>query len=331
MQLLPGGSVKPIEDTDIQLVWKKIEIILYPDYYETRVSYIFLNHSAGKNVIMGFPTHKGEDWNSASGVREFKAYYQGQLMETFVKKASFDSKFTGVLIDAFECFQITVKDNERFEIQNVFKQDYQNYYEGFGSGLGYILETGRFWKGNIEKIEVTVDASQAGGGRRLWHENSNKQWIHESFVNVDPDFNLHYFLIEELTFEPIKASSELPSSAKNLYTSSNLMDGLAATAWVEGVEGYGIGEVVHFETVLIGRPGFLRPLKLDSIMIINGYGKSDYIFQINSRPKLVEISFKVKGGSWDESEQDYGWNESRTRKQTFMLNPELSLENLLRP
>lgn len=65
------------------------------------------------------------------------------------------------------------------------------------------------------------------------------------------------------------------------YTIINLFDNDPSTAWVEGVEGYGEGEMI-----VIGL-GNKLPEKL---VIRNGYQKSESIYHSNSRPKTVKIT-----------------------------------------
>lgn len=63
------------------------------------------------------------------------------------------------------------------------------------------------------------------------------------------------------------------------YSASSLQDGNTKTAWVEGAEGYGIGEIVLIENQNIDQP----------VRIWAGYGKSDKLHKANSRPKTVNV------------------------------------------
>ena len=72
------------------------------------------------------------------------------------------------------------------------------------------------------------------------------------------------------------------------YAPGNLGDTDPATAWVEGVGGYGIGEVVIVPCLDLKKP----------VEIWVGYGKSKDLFQYNSRPRilrLVVIEAKISG------------------------------------
>jgi hypothetical protein len=61
------------------------------------------------------------------------------------------------------------------------------------------------------------------------------------------------------------------------YSVGNISDNDPKTAWVEGVEGQGIGEVL-----IVPCLDFKRPVRIWA-----GYGKSDEVFMSNSRPKTI--------------------------------------------
>ncbi len=63
------------------------------------------------------------------------------------------------------------------------------------------------------------------------------------------------------------------------YSAYSLSDGKPSTAWAEGVDGDGIGEVV-----LVGYTDITKPVK-----IWTGYGKSDALFNANNRPAKVKV------------------------------------------
>ncbi len=81
----------------------------------------------------------------------------------------------------------------------------------------------------------------------------------------------------------ISASSNLKSNDKNLtYLPQNVHDLSYKTAWVEGVEGDGIGESLtyHFPA---------QNPRITSIIIINGYVKSEKSWKENSRVKQLKM------------------------------------------
>lgn len=69
------------------------------------------------------------------------------------------------------------------------------------------------------------------------------------------------------------------------YAAYNLSDGDTRTAWVEGVDGHGVCEFVMVPSIDLSRP----------IYIWNGYGKSENLYNYNSRVKAANIHV-IKGG-----------------------------------
>ncbi len=74
------------------------------------------------------------------------------------------------------------------------------------------------------------------------------------------------------------------------YAPGNLQDGDPSTAWVEGVDGQGVGEVVVVPCLDLKKP----------VEIWSGYGKSPALFAKNSRPKALNLGIvqaKVAGAT----------------------------------
>ncbi|TDX44496.1 NADase-type glycan-binding domain-containing protein [Orenia marismortui] len=81
----------------------------------------------------------------------------------------------------------------------------------------------------------------------------------------------------------IESSSYLISKGqpKLAYHPINLIDEDPKTAWIEGVEGDGIGEYLTFY--------FLRAIDIEGMKILNGYAKSNKLFEVNNRIKALEL------------------------------------------
>ncbi len=77
------------------------------------------------------------------------------------------------------------------------------------------------------------------------------------------------------------ATSVLPGQAGNDYGPENLFDGNPDSAWCEGVDGVGVGEVITLS--FGGSPPFSR------LIFMNGYGKSETAYFNNARPRRIEI------------------------------------------
>ena len=79
------------------------------------------------------------------------------------------------------------------------------------------------------------------------------------------------------------ASSVRLAVQANTYYPSNAIDGKRGTAWIEGVDGPGIGEWIRFD--------FDREINLHRILIQPGYFKSPYIWAQNNRLATVTVQF----------------------------------------
>jgi hypothetical protein len=79
------------------------------------------------------------------------------------------------------------------------------------------------------------------------------------------------------------ASSVRYAVQTNTYDSANVIDGSKRTAWIEGVDGPGIGEWLRFD--------FGREINLHRIVILPGYFKSPQIWAQNNRLAAVTLQF----------------------------------------
>jgi len=81
----------------------------------------------------------------------------------------------------------------------------------------------------------------------------------------------------------VTTSSELKSKSSISYSAKSANDLSYKTAWVEGVEGSGIGEYLeyHFKN---------KSPKVTHIIVSNGYFKSDKAWRNNNRVKRLKVS-----------------------------------------
>jgi hypothetical protein len=96
-----------------------------------------------------------------------------------------------------------------------------------------------------------------------------------------PDINLDWLTL----------STTASSTLGNAYRGANICDGNISTAWVEGVEGNGIGEWIKIE---IEAGSWLEeitttPFSIISIATIPGYGKSEKTWIENNRVKKLLV------------------------------------------
>jgi hypothetical protein len=91
------------------------------------------------------------------------------------------------------------------------------------------------------------------------------------------------------------ASSVRYAVQSNTYYAANAIDGKRSTAWIEGVDGPGIGEWIRFD--------FDREVKLHRILILPGYFKSPEIWRQNNRLAAATAYFS------DDSSRDLNFQD----------------------
>ncbi len=107
--------------------------------------------------------------------------------------------------------------------------------------------------------------------------------------------------------ESVTASSYLSSQGSNSYEPANAHDLNYQNAWVEGVDGYGIGEYLTYTF----RPENPRITK---IIVVNGYIKSKNAWSSNSRAKKLRVYYN------DEPIADLNLKDIRA-DQHFKFDP----------
>jgi hypothetical protein len=82
--------------------------------------------------------------------------------------------------------------------------------------------------------------------------------------------------------DTLTASSELSPSKDAKYSASNAHDLSYKTAWIEGVDGHGIGEYLTYH---------IQPTnpRITEIIVVNGYVKSAQLWRDNSRVKKLKM------------------------------------------
>jgi hypothetical protein len=296
MALLPGGNVKPINNNDVQLLSETIDINLFDGYYVVEVNYQFVNRGKEQTVIMGFPSSK------EIKVTDLKIELNGSRLQTQTKPGSwkFDihSKYlhadpTSIMevLNSFECFEVNFKNGETKYLKDSFKQNYVSGHDGSVS-FYYVLTTGSLWKDKINSIEIRLHTENAPSTFNLAKASFNgatrslEKFV-QTYTDIEPINDLFFTAKIYRDFNVTEASSVLKPGSKYNYDAGNVKDNNKTTAWVEGVNGYGIGEKIKFTTNISYNYGTV--LELDSIGIINGYAKSLTAFNENSRVKKLII------------------------------------------
>lgn len=317
---IPGGNVIPISNNDIQLSEETINITLLPSCYKVEVIYTFINHGIDQIVKMGFPI------SDIGSTRDFQAFESNKSLKTTIKKGYWDFSFPKYLtccetpdtfINAFSCFDVHFQLGETKIIKNTYSQIYTeadlDYY------FYYILKTGSLWKDKIKSIQVNINSEKVPNHFNLLNgsfNNTKTSLINftQKFENIKPSTDLFFSFKIRDYFCVTKASSELKSSFNNNYFAINVEDNNPTTAWIEGNEGYGIGESISFYTSMGGNQGVA--FTIDSIGIINGYAKNLNTYLNNSRVKQFIITTNV----------DNDWELDYNQEKKVVINLKDTLE-----
>jgi hypothetical protein len=92
-----------------------------------------------------------------------------------------------------------------------------------------------------------------------------------------------------------KASSHLKPQGQNRYEVRNIDDFRVNTAWIEGVQGYGIGETITYTfTRKNFKEAHLEKINFNGFFVINGYCKDKTTWKENSRVKKIRIEHNNK-------------------------------------
>lgn len=86
-----------------------------------------------------------------------------------------------------------------------------------------------------------------------------------------------------VSFTAVSSTSKLPTNGINTssYDATNLIDDNISSCWCEGANGNGIGESVCFSSS--------QDQAVEGFMIWSGYQESDYLYDINARPKTIAV------------------------------------------
>ncbi len=88
---------------------------------------------------------------------------------------------------------------------------------------------------------------------------------------------------EDIPVDYVETSSELPGQEGKTYDGNNLIDGDYSTAWVEGVDGVGVGQTItlHLD----------KPREVYGILLYNGYLASVDLYNKNGKVTQVTVDF----------------------------------------
>ncbi len=150
--------------------------------------------------------------------------------------------------------------------------------------LNFSIEGEKKFKKNIEAYEKVLDKVKKGVG----YDDLSQQEkdIFDKLDNTKMDYwgilggGCSWYCAGGP--KKVTASSYLKSQGKNNYLPKNAHDLNYKNAWVEGVDGYGIGEYLLY-TFEGAAP------RITEIIVVNGYVKSKSAWENNSRVKKLKV------------------------------------------
>lgn len=148
------------------------------------------------------------------------------------------------------------------------------------------VDNGEYLKGlyHVYKLEAKNGKLYVTGESDYSDEETVEVDI-EALVNKRPVSTPTTGRNAQAMFTYANASSVLKSSQYGNYIASNVIDGNKSTAWVEGVDGDGIGEYITLFAD-VNAP-------VNGIKILNGYNKDADIFAKNNRVGRVRITLST--------------------------------------
>ncbi|HMD70591.1 MAG TPA: DUF4424 family protein [Bryobacteraceae bacterium] len=327
------GAFKAFGTAKVEMQTEDLTIALYRDRARVRVEYTLKNTGEAVDVKAGFPclAEKTESQDYLE-VEDYQLKVNGQAVPYRIEQGELGNWKTLFYLnpenpDCAQCGLFWLASTVPFAAAET-KQvtiEYESLYqfsEGGPSGdshyesdvFRYLLSTASAWSGPIQKGKVTIKSGTADAGSAvikpqnrfrktdagyIWEFTNLKPTLADNIeVSLNNEFstilnwgskqpdsswysmegNNYYFDFHGYT---ARATSQNPS-----YPVENLADFNNATAWVAGKNG-GIGESV---TLTLD-----KPLHVDQIGIVPGYGKSKQLYFANNRIEQLEVS--VNGGA----------------------------------
>jgi len=317
-------------------------------YTEVEVIYVFTNLSETETTVtMGFP-EKCSDideqcFESMENVSDnFANQYKLNEFKAFDKTKNYQIEFrndkTSVTPGVnWYIYQVDFAPNEKKTITNKYWIS-NSSYKGSSRWFSYILETGASWKNSIGEIDVNIyfkdglsvyDINHATPEGYTLNKETNS--IHHKFINLEPTNNdnleINYAdnTILNDWFQILDAdecgtsSSFFPSKNETIYNACMAQDNDTNTAWVEGVDGNGIGEWFEYNTT------YEETDKIyNQIQIINGYARDNDIWQKNNRIKKLHFT-TTNNKTINIELEDTMDLQTFVYNETFYLNPDTKI------
>ncbi len=137
----------------------------------------------------------------------------------------------------------------------------------------------------VKRIRPTIgrhlDFTAEGERKHTFIEGQDKYENYYDVLSIGCSFYCGFHVLD------VTSSSALQPQHGISYEAKNVSDHTYKTAWIEGAEGYGIGEHVTF-TLPPWHP------RITTIKIANGYTKTEKTWRENSRVKELRIDVNYK-------------------------------------
>lgn len=346
-----GGNVYVENNEDVAMQSEVIQIDVYSgdaDDWEDQgeilfdVQYVFDNTTDETiEVMMGFPEKCAwgcEYEQSEQRLKTFKAFQKsnGEWEEVSVEYQLDESEENKYSQDNWHVSTVEFVPGIN-EIRNTYSISPSFYKQGLG-WFDYVLETGASWKGEIEQVDIYVNFHDEmtvygvyGIRPEAFEFNTEENQIEWHLNNLEPtgedniyiryrdpelqEFGCDVFPEDSKHF----ASSTLAPEGDDPYSSTSYYpckasDNKISTAWVEGVEGHGIGESIELQI----------PLDRISkqITIFTGYAETEKLWKQNSRVAELLLTFPSGLTQTIQLEDIFGY-------QTFHLDENLETDEPL--
>ena len=157
----------------------------------------------------------------------------------------------------------------------LFSQDLKTLYPAEGESFDFGIDAQNDWKLRDQLLDDLANDKKSWDSLTVEEDKLFQKWdeTYESMWAVDGGGCSWYCGAGDYT---VTTSSELVSNGEINYSSKNLTDFSYQTTWVEGKEGYGIGEFINFSFA----PSHPR---VTTLIFANGYVKSRKAWKENSR------------------------------------------------
>lgn len=326
-----GGSVEILNNSDVQMQSEVVKIDVYPsgewnwgdvDWQDVEDAKLMRGY-VSYDITYVFRNTAQEDVEVKMGFPQFCSWCEGpEVLQDFKRYMKVDGEWA-LLDGAFEeggehnwkeknwhTTKVTFPSGDT-EIRNTYWTVPTSYKAGM-RWFDYILETGASWQGSIESAEVIVTFHDnltvydvtvlRPGGYKFDRKNNRLTW---HFKDLEP--NLHDNIKVQYTDvhnsdaqcgSSKTASSWLEPNGELAYWPCRAFDRNFSTAWVEGVEGDGIGEWV-LDFIF---PSWPLGYQYEALRVFNGYGVNEKLWRQNNRVSELKLTFIYRGKS--EGDQD---------------------------